>query len=73
MTITLLEQAFQQVATLPEQEQARIAAWILDELQDEREWDAQFAASPDALSRLADEALAEHRARKTQPFERARL
>jgi hypothetical protein len=35
---------------------------------DERLWDVQFASSQDELAKLADEALAEHRAGKTRPF-----
>ena len=35
---------------------------------DEEIWDRQFAESQDQLAKLADEALAEHRAGKTRPF-----
>ena len=58
----LLTRAFQAAERLPTQEQDALARWILDELESERRWTEAFAASPDALARLADEALAEHHA-----------
>ena len=35
---------------------------ILEELEDENRWDESFAHSPDLLTQLAAEAMAEHRA-----------
>jgi hypothetical protein len=55
----LLEQAFAQAAKCPPQEQDAIADWLLKELESEGRWDKAFAASQDALSELASEALAE--------------
>ena len=49
----LLEQAIGEASKLPESEQDAIAAFILDELADERRWDEAFAASQDQLSNLA--------------------
>jgi hypothetical protein len=54
-----LEAAIAKLATLPVDEQERIAQWLLDELRDEEHWARQFSASQDALSRLAAEARAE--------------
>jgi len=65
----LLEEAFAEVSKLPESEQEALAAWILDELAAERRWQQAFADTPDALAQLADEALAEHRQRQTQPLD----
>lgn len=65
----LLEQAYAQVAQLPEADQDAIAALILEELEDEQRWQKSFAQYPDALARLAQEALAEHRAGLTQPLD----
>lgn len=62
----LLEQAIARLKTLPANEQDAIAALILEELEDEIQWDEAFANSQDALARLAAEAMAEHRAGKTQ-------
>lgn len=66
MTVKLLERAFAEIAALPETEQEIIAAWILEEIASRRRWEEAFAHSEDALVRLADEALAEHRAGQTQ-------
>lgn len=65
----LLEKAFAEAAKLPESEQESLAQWILRELESERTWDEAFANSADALATLADEALAEHRAGRTERFE----
>ena len=48
-------------------------ALILEELEDERRWQRSFTQSPQALARLAEEALAEHRAGLTQPLDLERL
>ena len=64
----LLEKAYERLTRLPDEEQDTIAALILDELDSEEEWNRQFARSADALSRLAQKALAEHRAGKTVPL-----
>jgi hypothetical protein len=61
----LLEKAFAEASKLPEQEQDKFAAWMLEELE-ERRWDRAFADSQDVLEKLAEEALAEHRAGRTQ-------
>jgi hypothetical protein len=62
----LLQKAFTEVSKLPEPEQDTFAHWILEELASERRWDEAFANSQDLLSKLADEALAEHGAGKTE-------
>lgn len=61
----LLECVVGKLRTLPDSEQNAIAALILDELGDEARWDEAFTRAPDALAKLADEALAEDRAGKT--------
>jgi hypothetical protein len=48
----LLEQAISEVRNLPETTQDSIAAIILDELADERRWQAAFARSADQLAQL---------------------
>jgi len=55
----LLEKAFENASKLPPQQQDAIAKWLLDELDDDKRWDASFAKSPGLLSTLAAEALAE--------------
>ncbi len=65
---TLLERAFAEAQKLPPDEQETLAQWILDELASERRWTEAFERSQDALEKLANEALAEHRAGRTRPF-----
>lgn len=65
----LLQQAFQEIEQLPPEEQDNFAAWILTELRSEQRWQELFARSPELLAKLADEALAEHRAGKTKPLD----
>jgi hypothetical protein len=64
-----LERALAEIAKLSEDEQEKFAKWILAELADERRWDASFAASHDALAELANEALADFHAGRTQPLD----
>ena len=69
----LLEKAFQEAGKLPEEEQDALARAMLEELASERRWDELFAASPDLLDELADEALAEHRAGRTERLDPKKL
>ncbi len=69
----LMEKAIAEVTKLPEAEQNALAQWILDEVQSERQWDAQFQRSQNALAQLAAEALAEFRAGKTEPLDPDKL
>jgi hypothetical protein len=62
----LLTRAFSEAEKLPDQEQDALADWLLAELESERRWELAFSGSRDALDRLAEEALAEHRAGLTQ-------
>ena len=63
----LMDQLFEKVQRLPEETQEHLASMLLQELASEERWDALFAdhRSPDVLSRLAEQALAEHRAGRT--------
>jgi hypothetical protein len=65
----LMEKALAEIRKLPEREQEAFAAWILEEIASERRWNKSFAESQDVLEQLADEALAEHKANKTQPLD----
>jgi len=64
----LLEKAFEAASKLPADEQDALAASILAEVEAEHRWDTVFEGSVPTLERLADEALDEHRAKKTLPF-----
>jgi hypothetical protein len=71
--MTKLERAFAEAAKLPPPEQDALAAWILEELASEKRWSESLAGSADALAALAEEALGDHRAGKTQPLDPDRL
>ncbi len=62
----LLAKAFSEASKLSTHEQDKLAAWILEELTSEQRWEANYAKSADKLAQLADEALAEHSAHRTQ-------
>ena len=64
----LLEKALNEVAKLPPSEQDALAAILLEELASEKKWSKLFAQSQDLLAKLAEQALAEHRAGKTTPL-----
>jgi len=64
-----MQTALAEISKLPEAEQDALAAWILEELASEGRWNTAFAESADALAQLADDALSEHRAGRTQPLE----
>lgn len=49
----LLDKAFAEAATRPEDEQDLIASIVLDELQDEALWQRKFARDADRLDALA--------------------
>ncbi len=65
----LLKKAFDEAAQHPRDLQDAIAAIVLAELAAQQRWDDTLARSQDALSTLADEALAEHRAGRTKPLD----
>ena len=69
----LLEQAFEQVTRLPDEEQNALAKWLLEELAAEKEWTKAFSESEDILERLADEAIEANRQGKTTPLDLDRL
>lgn len=69
----LLERAIARLKSLPASQQDTIAAMILEELEDEVEWDATFANSQDLLAKLATEAMAEYLAGKTQELDPEKL
>ena len=64
----LLAKALTEVKKLPPSEQDALAAMLLQELATEQRWTESFAKSQDVLEKLAQEALAEHRAGLTKPL-----
>ena len=69
----LLQKAFDEASKLPDAEQDTLGRILLDELASERRWDELFAGSHDFLAELADEALAEHRAGRTEKLDPDKL
>lgn len=66
----LLQQAFERAAELPQEDQDKFARFLLAELESDRQWAELFSRpeSEDLLERLADEAVAAHRAGLTRPL-----
>ena len=70
----LLERAIDEAHKLPESEQEAVGAWLLAEIESERRWDELFSRPPsEALKRLAEEALDEHRRGLTIPLDPDKL
>jgi hypothetical protein len=69
----LLQKAFDEASKLPEAEQDALGRVLLEELASERRWEEFFAGSHDLLAELADEALAEHRAGRTEKLDPEKL
>ena len=64
----LLQEAFERVAKLSQEEQNKFARFLLAALESDQRWTELFARpeSEDLLERLADETLAAHRPRRTR-------
>ena len=69
----LLNRAFRRAAQLPPEAQDELARQLLDELASEEQWSTAFENSPQALSELADEAIAENAAEQTKALDPDRL
>jgi len=69
----LLRKAFEEASKLPAREQDALASVLLKELEGEQLWDATLDETHERLTSLADAALAEHRAGKTQPLDADKL
>jgi len=66
---TLLEKAIDRVSVLPAKKQNAIAHLLLAEMDAEAKWDKSFKSSQTELSKLAGDALAEHRKGKTRAMD----
>ncbi len=69
----LLRRAFEEASKLPEGEQDTLGRILLEELASERRWEELFAGSHDLLAELADQALVEHRAGRTEKLDPEKL
>jgi hypothetical protein len=65
----LLQEAFEAVSQLSDDEQDRIALRLMEELDDETRWETSFAASQDVLRKMAEEARDDFRAGRTEPLD----
>jgi len=61
----LLERVIAELKILPSGSQDAIAAIILEELEDEQQWNKIFSDSPDVLAQLASTAMADYHMGKT--------
>ena len=74
MATHLLKQAFERASELPEDEQNFIAQSLIRAIEsDSQLWDAAFASSVEKLDELAEQALAEYRAGRTEPLDPDKL
>lgn len=69
----VLQKAVSELEKLPESDQEAAGAWILAELESERQWDALFVRSADLLEQMADEAIREDEAGLTEPLDIEKL
>ncbi len=69
----LLKKAFDEAAQLPADQQDAIASLLLEELKSDRAWSQAFDRSQDALQKLADEAIRDHKAGKTDKMDPSSL
>jgi len=63
---TLLKEAFDRASQLPEDLQNQLARDLLDEIEWELKWDNAFSESQDLLEELAQKAIRDFKAGKTQ-------
>src|SRR5713101_5964211 len=64
-----LRKAFEIAGRLPKREQDELAAALLEELASDECWDAALGQPQEALARLADDALGEHRAGRNRALD----
>jgi hypothetical protein len=69
----LLKKAFDEAAQLPEDQQDAIASLLLEELKSDRAWGQAFDRSQDVLEKLANEAIRDHKAGKTDEMDPSSL
>ncbi len=67
-----LDDVFRRASALPEARQNDLAAAIQTEIEADDEWADLLSRSQDPLGKLADEALSEYRAGRTEPLDPAK-
>ena len=63
---TLLKSVFNKASNLPEYVQDQLANELLEEIEWESKWESTLSESSDVLERLAEQALKEHAAGRTE-------
>lgn len=65
----LLEQAIIKLKSLPASQQDAMATIILEELEDEEQWNETFSRPPDELGLLVDKVMAEYHVGQPQQLD----
>ena len=65
----LLDEAYAAAKELPEEEQEALGALLFAEIDSDRRWDELFAQPSDVIEGMADQALEDHRLRRTLPLD----
>ncbi len=65
----LLERAIEEARKLPEDDQETLAWVMLEEIDDQRQWDELFSQPSEVIERMAEQALEEDRAGLTEPLD----
>jgi len=66
---TTFAKAIELASKLPEKDHEALGALLLAEMRYEKRWTKLFGESQDLLGDLAGQALAEHKAGKTKPWD----
>ena len=69
----LLERAIDEARKLPDDEQETLAWLMLEEIDSERRWDELFSQPSEIIERMAEQALEDHRAGRTEPLDPDKL
>ncbi len=69
----LLDRAIAEARKLPEDEQEALAWWLLEEIESDRRWDELFCQPSEVIERMAEQALEDYRAGRTEPLDPDKL
>ena len=69
----LLDRAIAEARKLPEEEQEALAWVMLEEIDSERRWDELFSRPSEIIERMAEQALEDYRAGRTEPLDPDKL
>ena len=69
----LLDRAIAEARKLPEEEQEALAWVMLEEIDSERPWDELFSQPSEVIERMAEQALEDYRAGRTEPLDPDKL